>query len=106
MLHRFICPLDILLESEEALTVYIAGPLLLGKYLNSNTASATHLQASGQQAVQKVVEIEFGDEEQNCQINITTNFPLLPIWYCKGWEQTFGHRKFTVDIPTVPFGFV
>ena len=33
-------------------------------------------------------------------------FSLLPIWYCKGWELKFGHRKFTVDIATAPFGFV
>ena len=25
------------------------------------------------------------------------------IWYCKGWELKFGHRKFTVDIATVPY---
>ena len=67
--------IDILLESEEALTVYIAGSLFLSKYLYSDTTSATHLQVSGQQAVQKLVEIEFGDEGQNCQITITTNFP-------------------------------
>ena len=42
MLYRFICPLDILLESEEALTVYNADPLFRGKYLYSDTASATH----------------------------------------------------------------
>ena len=52
-----------------------AGSLFLGKYLYSDTASATHLHASGRLAVQKLVEIESGDEEQNCQINITTNFP-------------------------------
>ena len=75
MLYRFICPLDILLESEEALTVYNANPLFLGKYLYSDTASATHLHVSGQQVVQTLVEIEFGDEGQNCQINITSNFP-------------------------------
>ena len=45
MLYHFIWPLDILLESEEALTVYSAGPLFLGKYLYSDTASATHLHA-------------------------------------------------------------
>ena len=75
MLYHLICPLDILLESEEALTVYIAGSLFFGKYLYSDTASATHLHASGQLAVQTLVEIEFGDEGQNCQITITTNFP-------------------------------
>ena len=36
---------------------------------------ATHLHVSAQLAVQKLVEIEFGDEGQNCQITITTNFP-------------------------------
>ena len=75
MLYRFICPLDILLESEEALTVYTAGSLFRGKYLYSDTVSATHLHVSGQLAVQKLVVIEFGDEGQNCQINIITNFP-------------------------------
>ena len=46
-----------------------AGSLFLGKYLYSDTVSATHLHASGRLAVQKLVEIESGDEEQNCQIN-------------------------------------
>ena len=33
-------------------------------------------------------------------------FPVTYMVYCKGWELKFGHRKFTVDIATVPFGFV
>ena len=39
------------------------------------TVTLLLLIASSQQAVQKLVEIEFGDEGQNGQINITTNFP-------------------------------
>ena len=90
----FIWPLDILLESEEALIVYIAGPLFLGNYLYSDTASATHLHASGQQSVQKLVEIEFGDEGQNCQININTNFPCYLYVAVPGRNRTLFHCIF------------
>ena len=52
MLYHLICPLDIFLENEEALTVYTADTLLLGKYLHSDILSDTmHLQVSNQLAV-------------------------------------------------------
>ena len=60
MLYCLICPLDIFLENEEALTVYTADPLFLGKYLYSDTLS---VKSAG---CQKLVEILFGD---------TSNFP-------------------------------
>ena len=74
MLYRFICPLDILIKSEKALTVYIAGSLFRGKYLYSNTASATFACVSSA-GFSKLVEIEFGDKGQDCQINTTSSFP-------------------------------
>ena len=46
MLYCLICPLDILLESEEALTVYIAGSLFLSKYLYSDTTLICKCQVS------------------------------------------------------------
>jgi len=108
MLYCFICPLDILLGSEEALTVYISVHCSL-----ASTCTATlcyYAFASVKSAgCQKFVEILFGDGEQHHKIAKLISPPIVPatyMVYCKGWELKFGNRKFTVDIATVPFGFV
>ena len=45
-----------------------------------------------------------GTKSPNRQIKTTTKFSH--IWYCKDKKLKFGHRKFTVEIRTVPFCFV
>ena len=74
----------------------------LARYLYSNSVSATmYVHVSGQLAVKNWWGFRSGTESPNRQIKTTTKFSR--IWYCKDKELKFGHRKFTVDIRTVPF---
>ena len=77
----------------------------LARYLYSNSVSATmYVHVSGQLAVKNWWGFRSGTKSPNRQIKTTTKFSR--IWYCKDKELKFGHRKFTVDIKTVPFCFV
>ena len=75
------------------------------RYLYGDSVSATmYVLESGQLAVKNWWGFRSGTKSQNRQIRTTTKFSR--IWYCKDKELKFGHRKFTVDIGTVPFCFV
>ena len=106
LLYRLICPLDFFLGNWRSPNhVRYKSIIPRQGYLYGNSVSATmYVHVSGQLAVINWWRFRSGTKSPNRQIKTTTKFSH--IWYCKDKTLKFGHRKFTVDIRTVPFCFV
>ena len=106
LLYCLICPLDFLpVKVKKPQPCMIQVHHSSARYLYGDSVSATmYVLESGQLAVKNWWGFRSGTKSQNRQIRNTTKFSRIS--YCKNKELKFGHRKFTVDIGTVPFCFV